>query len=61
MAATSGPSAADTVDRSPVTPVRDTKYTNPVEYRATNCKRRGVLVGAARNTVSRLWPCSRFR
>src|SRR5262249_12685744 len=43
--------------RSPVTPVRDTRYTKPVEYCATSFNRRSVLVGAARNTVSSPWRC----
>src|SRR5579863_582556 len=54
----SGASESDTETRSPVTPVRETRYTNPVEYSATSFRRSGVLVGAARKTVSR--PASRI-
>src|ERR1019366_6454180 len=50
--ATNGPNASDNAARSPVTPVRETKYTKPVEYCATSFNRFAVLVGAARNTVS---------
>src|SRR5581483_3011263 len=57
-ARTSGITLADNDSRSPVTPVRETRYTNPVEYSASRRSRRSVLVGAAKNTVSR--PCPRI-
>ena len=53
--ATSGPTEVESESRSPVTPVRETRYTNPVEYSATSSSRSRVLVGAARKTVSS--PC----